>query len=196
MITSSSLSFERGLDTAVLVYSLLQGHPAAQPCDQFLLAHSGWFTSPLVLLEARHILTRVYAVTAADATAKLTQVAAGPLVLLDLDARGTVSALQLADTHGLDLTDGVLLHLAQRHGATYLATDDQRLAQVCNQLGITPQSPIDAALRKQITAWEAAHVTPKGLTRILRRVHDWLSQGHPQAAADFWSLTAGGSHLP
>jgi predicted nucleic acid-binding protein len=196
MISSSSLPLERGLDTVLLVYSLLQGHPAALPCEQLLRAHSGWFTSPLVLLEARNILTRVYAVNAAAATKKLTQVAAGPLVLLDLDAAATVSAFHLAQTHGLDLTDAVLLHLAHQQKAGYLATDDQRLAQACRLFGITPQSPIDVPLARQIAAWETANLSPKGLPRILRRVHEWLSQGHPQAAQDFWSLTGGGSHLP
>jgi hypothetical protein len=47
------------------------GHPAALPCDQFLRSQSGWFSSPLVLLEAKNILTKVYSVDAAAATAKL-----------------------------------------------------------------------------------------------------------------------------
>jgi len=53
MISSSSPLLERGVDTMVLVYSLLQGHPALPPCEQLLRAHSGWFTSALVILEAK-----------------------------------------------------------------------------------------------------------------------------------------------
>ena len=34
MISSSSPLLERGLDTMVLVYSLLQGHPALSACEQ------------------------------------------------------------------------------------------------------------------------------------------------------------------
>jgi hypothetical protein len=34
------------------------------------------------------------------------------------------------------------------------------------------------------------------LARVPRRVHQWLSHSHPQAAQDFWSRTGGGSHLP
>jgi predicted nucleic acid-binding protein len=196
MTSSSSPSLERGLDSALVVYSLVQGHPAALPSEQFLRAHSGWFTSPLVLLEASHILTRVYAVAAADATNKLAQFAAGPLVVLDLDAAATLAALHLAEQHGLDLTDAVLLHLAHQHRAPYLATDDQRLAQACRHFGITPQSPINTILAGQIAAWEAGNLAVKGLPRILRRVHEWLGQSHPQAAQDFWSLTGGGTHLP
>jgi predicted nucleic acid-binding protein len=56
--SSPALVLERGLDTMILVYYLLQGHPAALPCEQFLRAHSGWFTSPLVPTEAKNILTK------------------------------------------------------------------------------------------------------------------------------------------
>jgi predicted nucleic acid-binding protein len=58
MTSSSSPTVERGLDTMLLVYSFLQGHPAALPCQQFLSAYSGWFTTPLVLFEAKNILTK------------------------------------------------------------------------------------------------------------------------------------------
>jgi predicted nucleic acid-binding protein len=194
-MTSSSSPLERGLDTMILVYSLLQGHPAALPCEQFLCSQTGWFTSPLVLLEAKNILTKVYSVDAGTVTAKLLQFAGGPVVLLDLDQVTVTSAFQLADTHGLDLTDAVLLHLTRQHGAGHLATEDQGLTQACRRFGIAPVSPLDHALRQQVAAWEAANLASKGLPRILRRVYQWLSQTHPQAAQDFWSQT-GGSHLP
>src|SRR5438067_1179613 len=142
MTSSSSPALERGLDTMLLVYSVLQGHPAAVPCEQFLRAHTGWFTSTLVLAEAKNILTKVYSVNTADATKTLLQYAAGPVALLDLDAAVLRAALQLADTLTLDLTDAVLLHLARHHGAAFLATEDQRLAQACAQFGMTPQSPL------------------------------------------------------
>lgn len=172
MISSSSPALERGLDTMVVVYSLLQqGHPAALPCERFLTAHSGWFTTPLVLFEAKNILTRVYSVNPGDATQKLTQFAAGPVVLLDLDPAATNAVFQLAEAHSLDLTDAVLLHLTRQHGASNLATEDQRLAQACLQFGITPQAPLDSALRQQVAAWEATHLAPKGLARVLRRIH-------------------------
>lgn len=196
MTSSSNPLLERGLDTMVLVYSLLQGHPAAVRCEQFIRAKAGWFTTPVVMFEAKNILTKVYGVDGGDATKKLVQFAAGPIVLLDLDVSGVASVLQLANTQGLDLTDAVLLHLARQHGAGFLVTEDQQLAQTCTQFGITPESPLDATLRGQVAAWEQANLASKGLARILRRVHQWLSQNHAQAAQDFWSRTGGGSHLP
>jgi hypothetical protein len=149
-----------------------------------------------VLVEAKNILTKVYSVDSATATQEIVRFAAGPVAVLPLDSTGIISALQLADTHGLDLTDAVLLHLARQHSAGYVATEEQNLAQVCGQLGITPESPLDANLRQQVAAWEAGHLAPKGMARVLHRVHQWLSQSHPQAAQDFWSHTGGGSHLP
>ena len=196
MTSSSSQPVERGLDTMLLVYCVLQGHPGAALSQQFLRAHAGWFTSPLVLFEAKATLTKIYGVDPGVATQKLTQFSTVPVVLLELDAAVALSAVQLADAHGLDLTDAVLLHLARQHGARFMATEDQKFAQVCTQFGVTPQSPFDAALRQQVAAWEAANLPPKGRPRMLRRVHQWLSQTHPQAAQDFWSLTGGGSHLP
>src|SRR4051794_33928522 len=101
MTSSSSPALERGLDTAVVVYGLLpHAHPAAVPCERFLATHSGWFTSPLVLFEAKNVLTRAYGVDPGAVTQKLSQFAAGPVVLLDVDAAATAPVLQLADAHG------------------------------------------------------------------------------------------------
>ena len=84
------------------------------------------------------------------------KVAAGPVVLLYFDPADVTTIFGLSDTHALDLTDAVLLHLAQRNGAGYLATDDQRLSLACSQLGIQALSPLDAVLRQAVGAWEGA----------------------------------------
>jgi len=76
------------------------------------------------------------------------------------------------------------------------SSEDQHFSSVCSQLGIMPISPLDTSLRQAVGAWETAHVPPKGLPRVLRRVHQWLSQSHPQAAQTFWFQTGAGSHLP
>jgi predicted nucleic acid-binding protein len=196
MISSSSVLLERGVDTMVIVYSLLQGHPALSACEQLLRAHTGWFTSPWVLFEAKAVLTKVYGESAAVATQKLVQVAGGPITLVHMDPADVTAVFQLADSYGLDHTDAVLLHLTQRNRAGYLATDDASLAQVCGKLGITALSPMDAVLRQAVAAWESAHIPAKGLPRVLRRVHQWLSQTSTQTAQDFWAKTGGGSHLP
>src|SRR5262249_44678367 len=185
MTSFSRSAAERGLDTMVLVYSLLHGHPASITCEQFIRSRTGWFLPPLILFEARAILTKVYGVPAADATRKLTQFASGPVLVTAVDEPLALVAPQTADRLGIDLTDAVLLETALARGAGALATDDSRLIQACQQANLNAENPVDASLRQQIAAWETAHLPLKGLPRILRRVHQWLSSLHPQAGQDF-----------
>src|SRR5438309_8433547 len=79
MISSSSPPLERGLDTMLIVYSLLQGHPAATPCEQFIRSQTGWFTTPLAIFEAKAVLTKVYGVPAGLASQKLVHFLAAPI---------------------------------------------------------------------------------------------------------------------
>jgi predicted nucleic acid-binding protein len=196
MTSSSSPAAAAVLDTMILVYSSLLGHPAGSACKQFLRMHTGWVTSPLVLFEAKSVLTKVYGVDAADATQRLMQIAGGPVTLIDLTPADVTVAFQLADRLALDHTDAALLLLAQNRAAKFLATDDQRLAAICSQFGVTPLSPLDATLRQAVSAWETSHLPPKGLQRVLRQVYVWLNQSHPQAAQGFWTQTVAGSRLP
>lgn len=167
MTSSSNPPNERGLDAMLIVYSLLSNHPASTTCEQFIRTHSGWFTTTLTLLEAKAILTKVYAVDAALASHKLAQYAAGPIVVAAVDPPTALSAMHNADVLGIDLTDAILLHTVQARGALWLATDDTKLAHVCRRVGVTPATPIDAALRQQMTAREGAHLPAKGLPRVL-----------------------------
>jgi predicted nucleic acid-binding protein len=196
MISSSNPPHERGLDAMLIVYSILDAHPASTACEQFIRTHSGWFTTTFTLFEAKAILMKVYAVDAMLASRKLAQFVTGPIVVTAVDHPIALAAMQTADVLGIDLTDAVLLHTAQARGALWLATDDTKLAQACRQVGVTPETPIDAALRQQMVAWEAANLPAKGLARVLRQIHRWLHCIAPQAAEDFWSHTGGGSHLP
>jgi len=94
MTSSSNPPLQCGLDTMILVYSLLQGHPAATACERLLRAHAGWFTSPWVLFDARAVLTKLYGEDPALVTQKLAQVAHGPVVLVDLARTDVITVLQ------------------------------------------------------------------------------------------------------
>ncbi len=196
MTSSSESLMERGLDAMLIVYSLLKDHPASTACEEFIRTRTGWLTTTLTLLEAKAILVKVYAVDAAAASQKLAQFAAGPIVVVPVDLSAILAAMNVADELNIDLTDAVLFHLTQAHGASRLATDDVLLARACQQMGILPETPIDSALRQQMAQWEAGHLPAKGLPRILKQVHLWLSKSYPEAAQEFWSRTGGGAHLP
>ena len=57
MTLSSDQFASRGLDAMLIVYSLLDNHPASAACESFIRDHTNWFTTTLTLLEAKAILT-------------------------------------------------------------------------------------------------------------------------------------------
>jgi len=187
---------ERALDAMVLVYALLEGHPASAVCERVIRERSGWFTTALTLLEVKAVLTKVYGVEASRATQKLTRIASGPLVILPAELPVVLAAMATADDLELDLTDAVLLEMTLGQQAPHLATDDAHLAEACRRLGITPEEPLDNALRQEVAAWESAHLPAKGLPRVLDRIYRWLAQRDADLAQSFRSQTGGTSHLP
>ncbi len=196
MTLSSERLAPRGLDAMLIVYSLLDNHPASDVCESFIRESTRWLTTTLALLEAKAILTKVYAVDASLASQRLSQFSAGPIEIIEIDLSMTLAAMRIADALEIDITDAVLVQAALASGANTLATDDRKLIQACHQVDLTPETPIDDSLRRQMASWEAENLPQKGLPRILRRIHRWLHENHHQAAEDFWSQTGSGSHLP
>ena len=183
------------LDTMLIVYSLLREHPASNICEQLLRAND-WFTTVPNLLEAHAILLKVYGADAGQVQSKLAQLTEGPVAIIALSDTLALAAMQVATQEKIDLTDAVLMQTALERQATFLATCDQRLAQVARQKGLDAPEIFDFPLRRAIAHWEEDNLSSKGLPRVLRRVHSWLEKQHPTAASDFWSHTGGGSHLP
>ena len=196
MTLSSDQYAPRGLDAMLIVYSVLDDHPASTVCESFIRERSNWFTTTLTLLEAKAILTKVYAVDVNLVSQRLLQFSAGPIEIIEVDLSITLTAMQTADTLEIDMTDAVLVQATLTHGAKVLATDDRKLIQACDQVDIRVENPIDVPLRREMASWEMKNLPQKGLPRILRQIHHWLRQNHQQAAEDFWSQTGGGSHLP
>ncbi len=196
MTLSFDQSAPRGLDAMLIVYSLLDDHPASAACESFIRDHTNWFTTTLTLLEAKAILTKVYAVDTNLTSQQLSQFSEGPIEIVEVDLPITLVAMSIADTLAIDITDAVLVQATRTRNANILATDDRKLIQACHQVDITVENPIDVSLRRQMASWESENLPQKGLPRILRQIHRWLHQNHQQAAEDFWSQTGGGSHLP
>ncbi len=82
MTLSSDQFASRGLDAMLIVYSLLDDHPASAACESFIREHTNWFTTTLTLLEAKAVLTKVYAVDANLTSQQLSQFSAGPIEII------------------------------------------------------------------------------------------------------------------
>lgn len=197
MTTSSSdIQLERGLDTVILVYSLLEEHPASAACEQFLRSRTGWFLSSLSLLESVAVLHKVYGVPVGIARQKLAEICLGPVSVLPIDEWIALEAIERSETLGIDLTDAVLLVLAIHQGASFIATEDEHFARACQEAGLQVETALNEVLRQQVAEWEMQYLPAKGLPRVLRRIDRWLVNRYPEAAKEFRSATGECSHLP
>jgi predicted nucleic acid-binding protein len=185
----------RAVDSNLLVYACLTGHPAAPACEQYLQTEPDWVTNEANLAEVYVVLVAVYGVPESDA-ATLYVDYHGVLRPVPLDAALAVAAMGLRGQHHLDLNDAVLLQTALSTGATALATDDQRLSAAAQTLGLDAESPIDNPTRMAMADWEEQNLPAKGLPRLLARMHHWLQQRDTQLAAEFRSATQALSRLP
>ena len=98
-----------GLDAMLIVYSLLDDHPASAACESFIRAHTSWFTTTLTLLEVKAILIKVYDVDVNLVSQQLSQFSAGPIEIIEVDLPITLTSMQIADALEIDITDAVLL---------------------------------------------------------------------------------------
>ena len=142
MTSSSDQIALRGLDAMLIVYSLLEDHPASAGCESFIRERPRWLTTTLTLLEAKAILTKVYVVDTALASQQISQFSAGPIEIIEVDLPMTLAAMQIADTLEIDITDAILVQASLARGANALATDDRKLIQACHQVNLIPETPI------------------------------------------------------
>ena len=142
MTLSSDQFASRGLDAMLIVYSLLDDHPASAACESLIRDHVSWFTTTLTLLEAKAILTKVYAIDINLTSQQLSQFSAGPIEIIEVDLPTILAAMQTADTLEIDITDAVLLQATRARGANILATDDRKLIQACHQVDIAVETQL------------------------------------------------------
>ena len=186
----------RGLDSMLVVYSVVEDHSAGPTLERFLQGHSGWFVVPGIVFDVYTVLTKVYGTDAGRARAVLAEFLSGPVHVLPTDGADALAAMALSAAQGVDLTDALLLHACGKLGASRIATDDGRLSAVATAQCLVVENPIDAGLRRLVAEWEEAHLPAKGLPRVLHTIGYWLAGLSPDVAVTFRNATGGHSHLP
>lgn len=184
----------KGVDSNLLVYASLAGHPASSTCDQYLATEPLWLTSIVNLIEVHRALVSVYGAIESEADRKLADFLSA-LTVDDLTGDLVSASLPLRQTHGIDFNDAILLQTCLERSVTVLATDDGRLASACAAFGIAVENPLDAAVRAQMASWEDSNLPAKGLPRVLLRMHRWIEARDPRLAAELHSATQGLSRL-
>jgi len=184
------------VDSNLLIYSVLDDHPASPVCRAYIARQGTITLTVLTLIEIYFVLTRIYGIVETQATDAIERLLCTPIELVSVDGPDVTTTLRLCASSRLDTNDALQLHLCRQLGIHHLATDDGHLMNVAQAYGLTVENPIDEALRQQMAAWEDAHLPAKGLPRLLGRIHDWLSGRDPLAAAEFRNATGNLHRLP
>jgi predicted nucleic acid-binding protein len=182
------------IDTPLLVYASLTGHPAHDKVQRDL-RRGTWASTVLTLYECYHVLTRDYSVTPDDAATIVTRLARTLIAWVPVDSKQAASALARYCGSRLETTDATLLLLSQEDGGT-LVTTDRRLLREAQVQGIAVRNPISPELAEEIAHWEHQRLPAKGLARLMATVERWLRAEDPSIAARFIVATDGLKHPP
>jgi hypothetical protein len=82
----------KAIDSNLLVYASLAGHPAMTTCEQYITGHPTWLTSVVNLIELWRVLVAVYGVSEGDAGTKFNDLRQA-LVVDDLTPAVAAAAL-------------------------------------------------------------------------------------------------------
>ncbi len=126
------------VDTGPLVATADRGDPDHAACDELLEVSAPLVTTALVIAEAAFLIARNVGI--AGEVALAADVAEGRLVVAELTGADWIRVHGLVDRYadlGLGMTDASVIALAERHGATRIATLDHRHFRVVRP-GHTP----------------------------------------------------------
>lgn len=188
---------KKALDTNIIVYSLLEEHPASTVCDALVRnSKYAFYATPITPFEVYFVLTRVYGVQKGEASVNALSIFDSPIRFLEIGAEDARAALGRSVNYDIDMNDSLLIQESLKGDIPSLTSDDRRLLKVCDEEGIQPQALIGEEDRKKMQHWEEEKLAPSGLPRVLNRVHGWLRKTDPEITNLFFEATGGLRHLP
>ena len=180
----------------LLIYGILADHPASAVCQEFIEASDRLLASSITLIELFFVTTRIYGIEPITVLAKVNQLIASPLAIIDTDADTVVAALALCVENEIDTNDAVQIQMCLDLGIPSLATDDSRLIDLCKRLEIEARNPITPELKQAMAIWEKTNLPQKGLPRILRQIYDWIEARNHALAGGFRNATRNLTRMP
>lgn len=176
------------LDSNILIYSLLEDHPASDVCEAVILSCENkfeWVTSPITFIETYYVLINVYGQEASQILQKIRKISKTPIIIITLDKNLVLSSLEKALIHQIDTNDSILLQIGIDLGISIIATDDKKLIETCNNYGIICENPITEDIREEMRIWEQKNLPEKGIRRIYFDIYKWLYKKNAKLADEF-----------
>ena len=154
------------IDSNIIIYSLLKGHPASDRCEELIregFLKIVWVTSPVTFFEIFSVMKKGYGIDGKEVLSRLKTLLETPLYIPPLTKEYMESTLTESEETGIDINDAVLVEIAKREGISTIITDDEKLKEICKEIGITVESPIDDIIRNEISEWEKENLPEKGI---------------------------------
>jgi len=187
------------IDTNILVYAMLEDHPAYHDCYNFLLEAETNFTlysSVETLFEIYRILRVFYQLDPRAAIEKVVQLESSSILFLETQSKSVRDILESIQQKLIHANDGRLLAIARETASEAIITDDRHFGKVIQELNLKWVTPIQDSTRMEMDAWEQMNLPPKGLPRILASIFNYLQQIAPEVARKFHSDTRNFTSLP
>ncbi len=182
------MELKKILDSNILIYSLLEDHPASDVCEAVILSCENkfeWVTSPITFIETYYVLINVYGQEASQILQKIRKISKTPIIIITLDKNLVLSSLEKALIHQIDTNDSILLQIGIDLGISIIATDDKKLIETCNNYGIICENPITEDIREEMRIWEQKNLPEKGIRRIYFDIYKWLYKKNAKLADEF-----------
>ncbi|MEX2717342.1 MAG: type II toxin-antitoxin system VapC family toxin [Candidatus Sigynarchaeum springense] len=199
VVVLSALLVKKIIDSNIIIYSLLQNHPANGDCVKFLEDHD----APNVLYslvdcldETYWILKNVYRIDAVAIIQRLEKLINTNIIFLGLKLQDSFKAFEIQAKNSIQITDARLFLLASAQQIPVIVTDDMRFQTFNRSQGLLTETPITQDTRNKMAEWENKNLPEAGLPRILARIHAYLSGRDPKTADLFEHDTFHFSKLP
>ncbi len=187
------------IDANILVYALVEGHPATDACEEFIRRVSEkklLVTTPLTPFEIYYVLWRIYGLSRNEAFEQAVSLFDSPIEFMRITEEDARMALKKVVEHSIEANDALLLVSCLQHGISSLASDDTRLLKACQEEGVHTEKPIDAKISQKMEMWEKEKLPEKGAQRMLLRIYNWLLDKDPKVAEEFKQATGNMKRLP
>ena len=187
------------LDSNILIYMLLENHPANQDCASYVLEgkdSSRYFSIVDCLDEFYYVLNTFYGIKPAKIMEKINQLLNTEIQFLNLSIEDCKKSFEEAVISNLQIHDMKLYLLAQKLDASIVVTDDKKFRSFLQEKDFTAITPIQERTRIMMNDWEKKFIPKKGLSRVLLHVFKYLDIQNPELSESFRSDTESISKLP
>jgi predicted nucleic acid-binding protein len=173
------MEIKRIIDSNIIIYSILENHPANQVCKDFLASidtQNSLFSHQDCLLELFQVLRVNYAINLDIIIKKIRQLYQSNISFKTNINSNLLDVFELVKQYGIHPVDAKLYLLSIELQAPIIVTDDWKFRNFLKTKGILGETPITDNISKLIQDWENKNLPSGGIARILKYLNSYLEK--------------------